>query len=60
MLKRHIRSHAEDPEVFSAIADIATLVAYYNILANIFHQWLAMGIDADYDNELIKLTSIPV
>lgn len=55
MLKYHMKTYAIDPEVFSAMADIATLGARYNVLANIFHHWPTMSIDTGYENEIINL-----
>lgn len=46
---------AINPNIFTILADIATLVARYNVLQSINHEWLTMNLDTDYEDSLIQI-----
>jgi hypothetical protein len=41
--------------VFAQLAEITTLVARYNVMESMYHQWPGMTLDKDYETSLIKL-----
>lgn len=45
----------KETNIMAGIADIATLVARYNILETMYQQWDCMTLDKEYENSLIDL-----
>jgi len=45
----------ERGRVFAQLAEIATLVARYNVMESVYHQWPGMTVDKDYETSLVNL-----
>jgi hypothetical protein len=52
----HNNTDSKDAEcLFAALAEVATLVARYNVMESMYQQWQGMTLEANYEEALVSL-----